>query len=210
MVLAIAALLFQLSPAAGPEPVAPADSGQPTLAKGLPDAPNLTKPAGQALTPNGVQARFAKPDRGDLQASVPTSFASNAEASVLPRAIGLSRPDSGKAGLIARPERLPSRREWIALALAQHAAAAFDAYSTRAAIARGAVENDPLMRPFANSSAIYVAIQAAPVVLDFTARHMQRSQNAWLRRGWWMPQSLASGVFLFSGAHNLRVAGRLN
>jgi hypothetical protein len=105
-------------------------------------------------------------------------------------------------------ESLPSRRQWIALSIAQHAAAAFDAYTTRDAISRGAVEQDPLMRPFANSSGIYAAIQACPVALDFAARHMQRSDNNFIRRTWWVPQTISMGMFLFSGAHNLRVANR--
>jgi hypothetical protein len=106
------------------------------------------------------------------------------------------------------PESQPSRRKWIALSIAQHAAAAFDAYSTRDAISRGAVEQDPFMKPFANSPAIYAAIQACPVALDFAAHHMQRSENNFVRRTWWVPQSVAAGMFLFSGVHNLHVADR--
>ncbi|MGO9591894.1 MAG: hypothetical protein ACLP3K_17840, partial [Candidatus Acidiferrales bacterium] len=35
-------------------------------------------------------------------------------------------------------ERLPSRKMWIALSVAQHGAAVFDAYTTRQAVASGA------------------------------------------------------------------------
>jgi len=45
-----------------------------------------------------------------------------------------------------KQNRLPARREWLALAVAEHGAAAFDAYTTRQAISRGAVEEDPTMR----------------------------------------------------------------
>jgi hypothetical protein len=92
------------------------------------------------------------------------------------------------------------------LSLAQHSAAAFDAYSTREAVSRGAVEGDPMMRPFANSPAIYAAIQVGPAVLDFVARRMQRSHNNFLRHTWWLPQSASTGLFIFSGVHDLRVA----
>lgn len=48
-------------------------------------------------------------------------------------------------------ESMPARREWLALGILEHGAAAFDAYSTRQAISRGAAEEDPIMRPFAHS-----------------------------------------------------------
>jgi len=99
----------------------------------------------------------------------------------------------------------PSRRMWIALSAVQHGAAAFDAYSTRQSIGHGGVEDDPLMRPFANSPAIYVATQVTPVLLDLLARHMQRSEYGMVRRAWWLPQSLGAGVSIFSGVHNLHV-----
>lgn len=112
----------------------------------------------------------------------------------------------------AKPERfiaaenIPSRRTWMLLSITEHSAAAFDAYSTRRAIADGAVEDDPMMRPFANSPAIYAAIQIGPAILDFVARRMQRSQNALLRHTWWVPQSASAGMFLFSGVHNMGIA----
>jgi hypothetical protein len=100
----------------------------------------------------------------------------------------------------------PSRRPWLILSAVQHSAAAFDAYSTRRAITRGAIETDPLLRPFAHSPAVYAAIQLGPVMLDIVARHMQRSRNNLWRRTWWVPQSASTSVFLFSGVHNLQFA----
>lgn len=102
----------------------------------------------------------------------------------------------------------PSRRQWLLLSMAQSGAAAFDAYSTRQSIATGAAEEDPMMRPFAHSPAIYGAIQVAPLVLDYFARRMQRSSNSFVRRTWWLPQSMGTATFVFSGAHNLGVAAR--
>ncbi|MGA9569553.1 MAG: hypothetical protein WBS17_05675 [Candidatus Acidiferrales bacterium] len=103
----------------------------------------------------------------------------------------------------------PSRRQWIALAILQHSAAVFDAYSTRQAVSHGAVEDNPMLRPFAGSGAIYAATQLTPVVLDLVAYHMQRSEYPLLRRFWWMPQTLSAGLSIFSGFHNLSVAGKL-
>jgi hypothetical protein len=105
-------------------------------------------------------------------------------------------------------EALPSRHRWIGLSVAQHAAAAFDAYTTRDAISHGAFEKDALMRPFANSGAIYAALQVVPAVLDLAARRAQRSESNLLRHTWWLPQSVSTGVFLISGARNLQVAGQ--
>ena len=103
----------------------------------------------------------------------------------------------------------PSRRQWLALALLQHGAAVFDAYSTRQAVGHGAVEDNPMLRPFAGSGAIYAATQLTPLVLDLVAYHMQRSEYPLLRRFWWMPQTVSAGLSIFSGVHNLSVAGKL-
>jgi hypothetical protein len=103
-------------------------------------------------------------------------------------------------------ERLPSRRNWIILSAVQYGAAAFDAYSTRQAIQSGAVERDPLMRPFAQSPAMYAAIQVGPLLLDYAARKMQRSRYDAVRKLWWVPQSATTLMYIGSGVHNLRVA----
>ncbi|HXN98773.1 MAG TPA: hypothetical protein VN881_06835 [Candidatus Acidoferrales bacterium] len=117
------------------------------------------------------------------------------------------REQNEKGHATREAESVPLRREWLTLMVLEHGAAAFDAYSTRDAISRGAKEEDPLMRPFAHSPAIYAAIQVGPVLLDVLARHMQRSQYNFERRTWWVPQSVSTGVSIFSGVHNLRVVG---
>ncbi len=103
----------------------------------------------------------------------------------------------------------PSRNQWLALALLQHGAAAFDAYSTRQAVGHGAVEDNPMLRPFAGSPAIYAATQVAPLLFDLMARHMQRSEYPLFRRFWWMPQTVSAGLSIFSGVHNLHLVGKL-
>ena len=105
-------------------------------------------------------------------------------------------------------EVIPSRRKWLILSIAQHSAAAFDAYSTRRALANGATERDPLMEPFVGSPALYGAIQAGPLGLDYVARKMQRSENPLMRHTWWLPQTVSTGLFMFAGVHNLRVANQ--
>lgn len=122
--------------------------------------------------------------------------------------------DLPSAPLVAKPigrigvETLPSRRTWIALSVLQHGAAVFDAYSTRQAIASGATEQNPLLRPFASSPAIYAATQVCPLILDYAGRRMQLSNNGLIRRMWWVPQSTGAAVSVFSGVHNMNVANR--
>ncbi len=230
MVLAIAALLVHLHTVAA---VAPPIAGVSTSfstpdeqsssasvvsSAAVPAAPVATQDATNEtlLASNtGLTPSFA-PSFDGSQASnssetalSPSSFASVVRSSETLSAIRIATPES-KALRFVEAESAPSRRKWLALAAAEHAAATFDAYSTRLAISRGAVEADPLMRPFAQSPGIYAAIQVAPVALDFAARHMQRSPNGFLRRTWWLPQSAATGMFLFSGVHNLHVASQLH
>jgi hypothetical protein len=120
----------------------------------------------------------------------------------------LPEPTPSRERLVKAAMDERSKRVWLALAFAQHGAAAFDAYSTRISVGHGNVEEDPLMKPFAHSAAIYAATQVTPFVMDFVARHMQRSENPFLRRVWWMPQSMEMGLSIFAGAHNLRIANQ--
>jgi hypothetical protein len=117
-------------------------------------------------------------------------------------------PLAGKPVGVIGVERLPSRRNWILLSIAQHSAAVFDAYSTRQAIASGATEQNPLLRPFASSPAIYAATQVGPLVLDYAARRMQLSRHNFVRSMWWLPQSTGTALSICSGVHNMRVADR--
>lgn len=104
-----------------------------------------------------------------------------------------------------RPTIEPTERTnrlWFTLSVAEHSSAAFDAWSTRRAISEGRAESDPMMRPFAHSAAIYGAIQVVPFGLDYVARRMHRS-TGWTRHVWWVPQSLATATYLFSGSYNV-------
>jgi hypothetical protein len=105
-------------------------------------------------------------------------------------------------------ESQPSRRNWLILSAVSHSAATFDAYSTRRSIASGNVEADPMMKPFANSPVIYVAIQASPLVMDFAAYELQHSRNRFVRRLWWIPQSTGTAMSVFAGAHNISISNR--
>jgi hypothetical protein len=134
----------------------------------------------------------------DSGAQIPQAFAAN----------DTPAPPPAKPIQLIPVENVHPRPPWLILSAVQHGAAGFDAYSTRRAVRNGGVEMGPLMRPFAHSPAIYAAIQLGPAMLDVLARHMQRSQNSLLRRTWWVSQSASTGVFLFSGLHNLQVANK--
>lgn len=96
-----------------------------------------------------------------------------------------------------------SGNSWLLVALAQHGAATFDAWTTNRALARGFTEENPLLRPAAGSAAIYGVIQIGPALLDYVGHRMRRSESGLMRRTWWLPQTLGMSASLFAGTHNL-------
>lgn len=211
MVLAIAALLLQFAPVThvlADVNLVPAVPAPKTAANTNSDQPRPATTNSASATPISTESSNGN--------AVPTAFtfasASLDSSSQSGQALDTIRvPDvaPAKPAKIVMPETHP-RRAWLLLSIAEHSAATFDAYSTRVAISKGAQEADPLMQPFAHSPALYGAIQVCPLVLDFAARRMERSQHSFLRRTWWVPQSAATGIFLFSGAHNINVANSIH
>jgi hypothetical protein len=201
MVLAIAALLFQFGPAAHALPdvsLVPAT----TVAKSASTAAKPDEPK-----PAGATSSTSDPAASSSRTLTVASLEATSQNSQALSTIRLPDPPPAKPVRVIAVETYP-RRTWMLLSIAQHSAATFDAYSTRQAIATGAHEADPMMRPFAHSPGIYAAIQVGPAILDFAARRMERSQNNFLRRTWWIPQTASTGIFLFSGVHNMSVANR--
>jgi hypothetical protein len=93
---------------------------------------------------------------------------------------------------------------WKGLAIASSGAATFDAWTTRRAITTaGAVELNPMLKPFAGNSSLYAAIQVGPVLMDYAGKKMMYSRFTVVRRMWWVPQSASFVSSLFCGAHNL-------
>ncbi len=139
---------------------------------------------------------------------------------VLPGKSGLSCARRGALLLVAfqpvpieavysAPIKVDHRREreWLALSIAQHGAAGFDAWSTRRVLSSlpGAQEMKPLLRPFAGNASMYLAVQVAPTILDFVSRRMMNSSHAWMRHTWWVPQAVGAAMSIGSGVHNLGV-----
>jgi hypothetical protein len=95
---------------------------------------------------------------------------------------------------------------WFVLGAVEHGAATFDAWSTRRNIMEGTIhEADPIMRPFANSNAMYAAVQVAPVLFDLLSKQMLRNSHSWVRKSWWVPQSASAVASILSGAHNVAI-----
>lgn len=219
MVFAVAALLLQLSPT--PKVVGPLFTANLTTTVTTADGTRPKPAAATTLSSTDTIETASGKGYIDLDA-VRLNGDSTEKPAPGMTAVSLTDHDSSQPlGFVRIPQPAPVRpikvysaetprisHNWLALVIMQHGAATFDAYSTRVAIGRGAVEDDPLMRPFAHSGAMYAAIQVGPLVLDYVARRMQHSEYGMVRRMWFVPQSASTAGFLISGVHNLDVGGR--
>lgn len=166
------------------------------------------------------------PNTNSEQPAVPATSLSNvakdsAPAAVLPSAPapkvkpepdpaalrGAGQPFQPVKPIMTRPRETPRQRKiWYGLAVAGHAGAAFDAWSTHRAVAGGyGQEANPFLRPYANSNAIYAATQVSPLVMDYIGKRMMTSQHGWMRKVWWLPQAAGAGFSFASAAHNVSV-----
>ena len=103
-------------------------------------------------------------------------------------------------------ENRNQKKIWYGLMVAGHSGAAFDAWSTRRALyGNWGTEADPLMRPFAHSGAIYAATQVAPLLMDFIGRRAMNSERPWVRRLWWVPQTVGASMSFQAAIHNVGV-----
>jgi hypothetical protein len=167
------------------------------LDRSLPDAP---RPAVEEYAMASAAEPIASSSRA-ISAAVPSSevLAAIYIPSTRPITPGIQNP-------VPRAVDHHSQRLWWTLSIAEHSAATFDAWSTNHSIASGNHESNPLLKPFAGSSAIYGAVQVGPTAFDFLGRKMQHSQNRLVRKMWWVPQLASTGVSLFAGAHNLSIS----
>ncbi len=102
-----------------------------------------------------------------------------------------------------RAENRRNQFLWRGLAIASSGAATFDAWTTRRAIGGGAVELNPMLKPFAGNSSLYAAMQVGPALMDYVGKKMMYSRLSAVRHMWWVPQSAGFVSSLFCGAHNL-------
>lgn len=197
MILAMAMLLFQF-----PAATAPANSHQPFVAE-----------SSVSTSANAIED-VKPPKSAEMAASSPAAApVARIPESAQPATLPIVEPPATflNADIYNPPppqlldfEEAPVMhpKAWFLLGMAEHSSATYDAWSTRRALNTGRVEADPVMRPFADSPAIYGAIQVIPIGLDYLARRLQRSSN-WTRHIWWAPQSIATATYLFSGSYNV-------
>lgn len=131
----------------------------------------------------------------------PGSFSSSVSAAagdpVILAPVKRKRPEAAGIGV---------PKMWYVLGAMEHGAATFDAWSTRRNIIAGtAHEMNPMLQPFANSNAMYAAVQVAPVLFDLLSKHMLRSSRSWERKSWWVPQTASAATSILSGAHNMAI-----
>jgi hypothetical protein len=143
-----------------------------------------------------------------LTASLPSAPVAKVKADLEPvylRAAG--QPYQPVKPVLTRPYETPRQRKmWYVLTIAGSSGAAFDAWSTHRAVVGGyGQEANPFLRPFAHSNAIYAATQVSPAVMDFVGKRMMVSQNPSIRKLWWVPQMLGTGLSFFSAAHNVSI-----
>ncbi|GAC1639088.1 MAG: hypothetical protein NVS9B14_20080 [Candidatus Acidiferrum sp.] len=184
------------------------------LAMSLPQAVPMALNDAKNSEPNTevTKVEIVKEDarEGTVLPSAPTPKTASevAESSSLnPAAIRPAEPIKPANGpkFVARgyDETRGQRIAWLGLAAAGHGAAAFDAYSTRQAIAGGyGTEANPMLRPFAHSGALYVATQVSPTLMDFVGHKMMRSRQPLLRKMWWLPQAAGAGISFSAAMHN--------
>jgi hypothetical protein len=224
MILALAALLLQISPVQPlHNPMTP--SGRPSEVASSTGSAAETVPADPRRVVIDMDLPFAEMNMRPAMAvllSTPDDSPEVSSASLPAHPAPVFQPasvtSSARVGSVHASPMLISvvelqaevrrkKRIWFTLAAAQHGAAAFDAWSTRRSIANGGRELNPLMKPFANSNAIYAATQVGPLLFDYLGKRMMMSRNPMLRRMWWLPQVAGTAASLFSGVHNLGVHG---
>jgi hypothetical protein len=139
--------------------------------------------------------------------------ASNSSAAKVPANAGGAPPSAAmpfqpvKVAYTRPRETRGQRIAWYTLTITGSGAAAFDAYSTRRALAGNlGTESNPFLQPFAHSNALYAVTQVSPAVMDFLGKRMMVSEHRWVRRLWWVPQVAGSGFSISAGAHNMSLA----
>ena len=114
--------------------------------------------------------------------------------------------DDGEVGAAALRPTAPgySLGAFIALGVASHGASFFDAAVTRAEVRAGGYEENPLVRPYVRSYALFAVTQIGPFICDGLGWLMTRSSHRWIRRLWWLPQTFNAVSNVASGLYDLR------
>ena len=221
MLLAVAALLFQFPVFSAYQVQTSAKVSEPAAVSATAD--EAAPRSAESAAASGTKVRKAESLSADADlASVSFAPGRLLPEPVAPASAAASTPAVEPASAVAiepapimpvygPPIRAVSdrrqHREWLALSIAAHSAAGFDAWSTRRVLSSmpQAQETNPLLRPFAGNASMYAAVQVAPTILDFVSHRMMNSGHAWIRHTWWVPQVVSAVVSLGSGVHNVGV-----
>src|SRR5579864_2974345 len=232
MFIVVAALLFQFS-VFSPSNIQAAEKTNPTVVAQAADDPGSPSKS-DSPTASGKQEVLSAANSADAEAPVAFALGRLVAEPIVAATPAPSAPAANPASPVAiepapivpaygpayrrvygpsygPPLRAVSdrrqNREWLALSIAAHSTAGFDAWSTRRVISSvpNAQEMNPLLRPFAGNASMYAAVQVLPTVLDFVSRRMMNSRSEFLRHTWWLPQAVSAVVSVSSGVHNLGV-----
>ena len=98
-------------------------------------------------------------------------------------------------------------RPVVLLGAVQTGALISDGVTTRQYLHRGYVEVDPLTRAFLGRTPTWsrmAPLGAVQVVAGmWLAEHMSKSQHVWVRRLWWLPQTIGIAGNVAASAHNV-------
>ena len=234
MLLALTVLLFQLSPAPVQDvtnlPFQSTNYSSTILAELLPQsvfhvnseangfAPQRTTSTETVFPQGSALATASDAEQPDVESNsfLPgqtelTPVTASGESSSRPASEPLAGriSSNGRSASYRRPAEPAGRGMplmWYILGAGEHGAATFDAWSTRRVIQSGmGQEMNPMLRPFANSGALYGAVQVAPLLFDMLSKHMYHSSHAWERKIWWLPQTASMVASFVGGAHNLNI-----
>jgi hypothetical protein len=209
MLLAVAALLFQFPTFSLPKIHTAEERSEPaSVARAVDDSTGSDRSGNSTLVAKEVLSAARLSSRAEASVAFAPGRLMAEPADPVARAAFEPAPivRAYKVPLSVSEQRRQNR-EWLALSLAAHSAAGFDAWSTRLVISSmpQAREMNPLLRPFAGNASMYAAVQLAPTMLDFLSRRMMNSRHGWIRHTWWLPQAVSAAVSLGSGVHNLGV-----
>jgi hypothetical protein len=115
--------------------------------------------------------------------------------------------DGGEVGAVveSRPTAPGySLATFIALGVLSHGASVFDAAITRQEVREGGYEENPLVRPYVRSYALFAVTQIGPFIYDGLGWLMTRSNHRWIRRLWWLPQTFNAVTCVAAGFYDLR------
>ena len=225
MLLAVAALLFQF-PVFSPYKIQAAEKVNQPAAVAKAAADSVVSSKSESSASPGKEVLNAESLSLDAEASVAFAPGRVVAEPVAPVSSAPATPAAAPASPVAiepapvvpaygpvygPPIRAVSdqrqHREWLALSIAAHSAAGFDAWSTRRVISSvpEAQELNPFLRPFAGNASMYAVVQVAPTILDFLSHRMMNSQHEWARHTWWLPQAISAVISVSSGVHNVGV-----